>query len=410
MITLLIPFLSAAQVSEELQKKWDKESAMPENPLLSVHPTALPDRILITPLSSDNKEIRISWRTDTSVATGRLEIISGDSFSFPKDNRERIDAVCTTALHKDYPANYHTAIVKDLKPGVLYKYRVGSSPMWSEWFTYKHAEFDKKISFLYFGDAQNDIYEHTGKIFRNAYQKFDDAQLAIHIGDLINHANNDYEWGEWHAAARTLNTSMPTIATMGNHEYLKNLEGSKTRRSDYWDLTFPHISNQPGKPFFLDYGFARFIMLNSNEDIYPQGKWLDSLLNVTNKQWVILVFHHPVFSGALKRQNKGLQDNWLPVIEKYKNKIGLVLQGHDHTYARGGLSRRTGTKEKPSQPVFLVSVIGEKRYELSRQSWMDVAYPDVSTYQYIELTPDKIMYQSYSETNTLIDSFEILKK
>ena len=121
------------------------------------------------------------------------------------------------------------------------------------------------------------------------------------------------------------------------------------------------------------------------------------------------MWHHPVFSGARNRINKELQENWLPVIEKYRDKIGLVLQGHDHTYARGGLPERNKSRTHPSHPVFTVTVTGNKFYDLETQPWMDVAVPNVSSYQYIEITKDKIVYKAYSETDHLLDEFEIRK-
>lgn len=401
--------LSAQQVSPELQAKWDKESSEPETPLLPYHPSSIPDRVTLVPMSSNAEEIAVTWRTDTTVKSSTIEMIAGDSITFPKENRKRIKGSYGVVRYKDYTMHYHKAVIKDLDPGVLYTYRVGNSPDWSAWHTYRHESFEDTVKLLYFGDTQNGIYNHTTKIYREAGKRFDKAQLTVYIGDLINHADNDYEWSEWHTATGDINTTMPVIATPGNHEYLKDLDGRKARLSAYWTSTFPFPYTWDAGQFWLDFGFVRFIVLNSNEKLREQAGWLDSVLSNTKQDWVVLVSHHPVFSGAQNRINKGLQEHWLPVIRKHKEKIGLVLQGHDHTYARGGLPERDGNQTNPSHPVFTVTVIGDKFYDLDRQPWMDVAYPDVSSYQYIELTKDKITYKAYSETNHLIDQFEIRK-
>ncbi|WP_155285185.1 purple acid phosphatase family protein [Capnocytophaga felis] len=399
-----------AQISTELQARWDKESSVPENPLLEHRPTSLPDRITLIPVASDNREIAVVWRTDTLIKEGTLEIVKGDDYSFPKENRKRITASYKVVQYKDYPMHYHKAIVSDLEPNSVYRYRVGKSPYWSAWNTYVHHNQSDTLRILYFGDTQNGIYKHAKRIYKEAFRKFGKAQLAVHVGDLINHANNDYEWAEWHASTADINATIPIIAAPGNHEYLKNLEGKKIKLSNYWSATFPYPYSWEAGQYYLDYGFVRFIVMNSNEKIYEQGKWLEQILSETQQDWVIIVAHHPVFSGARNRINKGLLENWLPVIEKYKDKIGLVLQGHDHTYARGGLESRTGTKERPSQPVFTVTVVGDKYYNLDKQNWMDVSYSNVSSYQYIEITKNKIIYKAMSETNTLIDEFTIEKK
>ncbi len=399
---------SYSQISPELQAKWDKENAVHENPLLENRPTKLPDRVLITPLSSNNEELTFTWRTDTTVKKGRLEIIRGEVFSYPKDNRERIESTYQVVDSKDFPMHYHKAVVKGLQPDKIYKYRVGDSPNWSPWYTYKHNNFTDTVSLLYFGDVQNGIYEHTTKIFQEAVKKYENSKLAVFTGDIIAHANNDYEWAEWHAATHNVKTAMPVIATPGNHEYSRDLERNKTL-SNYWKTTFPYPYVHEAGNYYLDYGFVRIVVLNSNEDVKEQGIWLDNLLSQTKQDWVIIATHYPIFSGAKGRTNTWLQEQWLPIYEKYKHKIGIVLQGHDHTYARGGLLNRTGTLARPSSPVLVMTVMGEKRYELAKQDWMDVAYPDVSSYQYIEITKNKITYKSFSETNTLIDQFEIVK-
>lgn len=405
--TLAVSY-SYSQISPELQAKWDKENAVHENPLLENRPNKLPDRVLITPLSSNNDELTFTWRTDTTITKGRLEIIQGDAYSFPDKNKKVTDSYHQVIKSKDFSMHYHKAVVKGLQPDKIYKYRVGDSPNWSPWFTYKHNNFKDTVSLLYFGDVQNGIYRHTTKIFKEAVEKFENSKLAIFTGDIIAHANNDYEWAEWHAATHDVKTTIPVIATPGNHEYSRDLERNKTL-SDYWKTTFSYPYIYEMGNYYLDYGFVRFVVLNSNEDAKKQGIWLDSLLSQTKQDWVIIATHYPIYSGAKGRANTWLQEQWLPIYEKYKHKIGIVLQGHDHTYARGGLLNRTGTPSRPSSPVFVMSFVGEKRYELAKQDWMDVAYPDISTYQYIEITKNKISYKSFSETNTLIDQFEIVK-
>ncbi|CEN33111.1 purple acid phosphatase family protein [Capnocytophaga cynodegmi] len=399
-----------SQVSPELQARWDKESSVPENPLLDHRPTVLPDRITLVPRASNNDEIAVVWRTDTLIKEGTLELVKGDDYSFPKANRKRITASYEVVQYKDYPMHYHKAIISGLESGKIYRYRVGKSPHWSAWNTYVHENHTDTLKLLYFGDTQNGIYKHAKRIYKEAFRKFGQAQLAVYVGDMINHANNDYEWAEWHTSTADINATIPVIAAPGNHEYLKNLEGKKIKLSNYWTSTFPYPYSWDAGQYYLDYGFVRFIVMNSNEKLHEQGKWLEQILSETEQDWVVIVAHHPVFSGAKKRINKGLLENWLPVIEKHKDKIGLVLQGHDHTYARGGLENRTGTKEKPSQPVFTVTVVGDKYYDLDEQSWMDVSYSKVSSYQYIEITKSKITYKAMSEANTLIDEFVIEKK
>ena len=44
---------------------------------------------------------------------------------------------------------------------------------------------------------------------------------------------------------------MPVIATPGNHEYLKDLNGRKVQLSAYWTSTFPFSYTWDAGPFYL---------------------------------------------------------------------------------------------------------------------------------------------------------------
>ena len=86
----------------------------------------------------------------------------------------------------------------------------------------------------------------------------------------------------------------------------------------------------------------RIVSLNSNErrsksyaDKEAQAAWLDRVLTDNPNRWTVVTFHHPVFSPAKDRDNPDLRRLWQPVFDKHK--VDLVLQGHDHTYARSGL-------------------------------------------------------------------------
>lgn len=396
-----------AQEDDALLQKWRKESALHANPLVAYRPTVLPDRIILLPTTQDKDELTITWRTDTTVKKGVIEFRQAKGRTFSEENTIRVKSTHTLVEHDDYPMFYHQATVKGIQKHVAYQYRVGSKPHWSSWTVYEDVSDRDTLNILYFGDAQNRIYEYVAKLYHQAFKQFPQTDLVIHAGDLINHANNDYEWAEWHAASAPLNRNIPTITTPGNHEYLKNLDGKKVQLSAYWKSTFPFPYAWEQGPYFMDYEHVRFIVLNSNASLDKQGLWLDSILTDTQKPWIVILTHHPIFSGAEDRQNEGLLENWLPVIEKHQDKIGLVLQGHDHTYARGGLENRRGGPDKPSHPVFAVTVTGNKYYPLLKQPWMDVSYDKISSYQSIAITKDNIIYQAFSETGELIDFFEI---
>ena len=82
--------------------------------------------------------------------------------------------------------------------------------------------------------------------------------------------------------------------------------------------------------------------------------------------------------------------NWFKtLIDKYG--VDLVLQGHDHTYARGYASNKAEeTVVEDSGAVYAVSVSGPKMYESQDQDWM-VRRAEYTSY--FKLSPSLIHYQ-----------------
>ena len=63
--------------------------------------------------------------------------------------------------NQEYVSKFHTVNFTNLKPDTKYLYRVGDGANWSEWFEFETASNKAEpFSFVYVGDAQNDIKEH----------------------------------------------------------------------------------------------------------------------------------------------------------------------------------------------------------------------------------------------------------
>lgn len=73
--------------------------------------------------------------------------------------------------------------------------------------------------------------------------------------------------------------------------------------------------------------------------------------------------HYPFFSKAKGRNNKKLRESLLLFINKYG--LDLVLQGHEHTYARSAATNQEDVMKlfEDAGTVYAVSVSGPKRYE-----------------------------------------------
>jgi len=195
-------------------------------------PTPLPDRVILTWSGDPATTQSVTWRTDTSVLAGFAEIAIANANGRAL-NPQRLQAE-TTHFESDLnEAHYHSLTFSDLTPDTLYAYRVGDGTNWSEYQHFRTAnDHATPFSFIYFGDAQNEIRTHWSRVFREAFRDAPRAAFTLHAGDLINDDAFDAQWGEWHGAPAWVNGTIPVIATPGNHEYYRANEGPANER--FW--------------------------------------------------------------------------------------------------------------------------------------------------------------------------------
>lgn len=162
----------------------------------------------------------VTWRTDRDVARAVAEIALAEDGPKFVDKAKQVAATSQELDAALGPAFYHTANFTGLQPKTKYVYRVGGGAHWSEWSHFTTAAREPEpFTFVYFGDAQNDIKPMWSRVVREAYADAPRAAFLLHAGDLVNNANSDAEWGEWFYAASHIHRTISCIATPGNHEY-----------------------------------------------------------------------------------------------------------------------------------------------------------------------------------------------
>ncbi|EAQ79254.1 purple acid phosphatase family protein [Blastopirellula marina] len=409
-------------------------------------PTAMPDRIVLSWNGDPQTTQAVNWRTSTAVEVGLAEIAvaeAGPGFSDKATQYEATSEALKTDLNT---AHFHSVSFQDLKPGTRYAYRVGDGVNWSEWFQFSTAtEKPEPFSFIYFGDAQNNLRSMWSRVIREAYRDAPKAAFLLHAGDLVNRCESDAEWGEWFGAGSWLNAMIPSVPVPGNHEQAKTADGGR-RLSPHWRPSFTLPQNGPRgleeSCFTLVYHNLRIIALNSNELQAEQAVWLEEVLANNTSQWVVCTFHHPIYSTGKGRDNAGLRALWKPIFDKYK--VDLVLQGHDHTYGRTGfnvpgvdvpesdyptfggaddstkkeavkvgmVNVPTGVQnvDKENGTVYVVSVSGPKMYDNTRWPFMQRLGEDTQLYQIIHIDGAKLRFEARTAIGELYDAFELHKQ
>lgn len=407
---LLGLFFTTANAQTDQQR--NQALAANLNPGL-LYPSVYPDRVIIHLTESPGNSVGINWRTDVSQNMGWVEFApatAGTQFLQHLDSvASKVETLTVSyANEPDVTANYHSATLKGLRAGTSYVYRVGNGKYRSEWFQFSIPEKDGKLSFLYFGDAQNDVRNHWSRLLRNAFRVQPDIDFILHGGDLINRNNHDIEWGEWFAAGGFIHATIPSAMTPGNHEY-----GKGPVLAPQWRAQFTLPENGPKglneTSFEINYDELKIAVLDATmmydfpEIEAASARWLDSVFTHNPRKWKVVLVHFPLYSTKSNRDNPQLRKVFQPLFEKHK--VDLVLQGHDHAYGRGNRETDGHTT------VYVVSNAGPKMYEVGEnKDWMVKKASMVQMFQVISLEGNRLEYKAYQADGTLYDAFRLKKK
>lgn len=366
--------------------------------------SAVPDRIILNWTADPSTGFSVTWRTSTAVTKAFAEIgEAGDNADFAKTAR-RITAKSEPYSTDLGPAQAHSATFSGLRPSTAYSYRVGDGENWSPWNTLMTAsQKPEPFSFIYLGDAQNGILPYWSRLVRQAFAHAPDARFLLHAGDLINRHNRDQEWGEWHAGAGWIFQVLPSVPTPGNHEYGRSGLIGPRELTPNWrpQFTLP-LNGVPGAEetsYYFDIHNLRVVSLNSNILQKEQAEWLEKTLAANPKPWTIITFHHPIYSTAVRRDNKELRELLQPIFDRHR--VDLVLNGHDHVYGRTRQVHHT---------VYAVSVAGIKFYQPSSNPVFARMGEKAQFFQVIRIDGNRLVYTSLTAGGALFDRFELTKR
>ncbi|MFN3945762.1 MAG: fibronectin type III domain-containing protein [Allosphingosinicella sp.] len=389
----------------------------------------LPDRVVLTPGADPSREMAVAFRTDARQGEALAELapaIDGPSVAAAA---RRLAGRSADIATENGAARYHQVRFDGLEPDTPYLYRVRGADGWSEWYQFRTAAAaPRPFTFLYFGDTQNDILEIGSRVIRQAFQSTPLPALVLHAGDLVAQREekvHDDEWGEWAQAGGHHYAMVPQVPAAGNHEYVDHVlpSGAESRRlGPHWPLSFALPGNgvAPAErtTYFIDHQGARFIILDGTAALDlgaldAQTRWLDETLASSRARWNVVLFHQPIFTCARPNDTEVLKAAWQPIFEA--RRVDLVLQGHDHCYARltsvqgREASARAHAAGDPQGPVYLVSVVGSKMYGLNDRALTqpDRVAEETHLWQRFDVEEDRILFRAYTPSGRLYDGFEL---
>lgn len=398
-------------------------------------PTArVPQRILLGLTSDPAHSQIVTWRTETPVETPQAQIAPWTASPKFGDGAATIQAKSAeyTTGAGDKVTHYE-ATFTGLESNRQYGYRVGDGAVWSEWFLIRTAGANgEPFSFIYLGDAQVDVKSRWSRTIREAFKRDANASLVLYAGDLINNGYDDQLWGELCDGLGFIGSMIANLPAVGNHD-MNVPDASPTKpvaAHPLWKAHFALPQNGPAdapmledEACWVDYQGVRFITLEANafspEEYDPDTRkivqekqiaWLEGVLRDNPNRWTIMLHHEPMYGVGRNPDNPQFRDAFLPLYDKYK--VDLVLQGHDHVYARSHkLNAGKPVADNAPGTVYVVSVSGPKMYAFNPMyaDLMAKTLTDTQLYQIVNVTNDTIQLNTYAVDGTWVDGFALQK-
>lgn len=295
-------------------------------------------------IGAEPSERRLSWFTDTG-AQETVQVAEGAHEAMPES---LVTVEAAQQAQSARPGHeYVHATLKNLSPGT-YSYRVGSDRAgWSAIEQFEVYPDDVDHEFTFITDAQigasgngADDAEGWHRVLQANDELFSDSQFVLSAGDQVE-ADFTGHVAEYQAYIEPPQMRTQASAqTLGNHDYNlftpqrlyhqhynhPNRAGYDSTRGTYWfiynDVLHLNISSEYGgwdeHREFLESAIAEY---------------------GDETQWTILTFHRALHGAANHSVESNTTDTLRDGLGAAINDldIDLVLNGHDHSYARSYL-------------------------------------------------------------------------
>lgn len=380
-----------------------------------------PDHVVVSFGADPRRSLTWTWRTSTKVTQTALRLAPAAPDRVAPADAQAIrtlrgtsQSVYSQGLVNDPVIRRHRVVATGLEPDTTYVYALGNGSDWTPWRAVKTAPAEARdFGFIYLGDAQNGL-DTWGKLIRGAHRRRPDAAFILMAGDLVDRGNERSDWDLFFQNAAGVFDTVPMMPCAGNHEY----QGGKPRM---YRAFFALPNNGPdgidsNLVYSFEYSDAFFAILDSNlgnasaQLAQRQASWLDAALEKTKATWKFVMFHHPIYSSAPKRDNPLLRQHWVPVFDKHR--VDMVLQGHDHAYLRT-YPMRANRRVEGNEPgtVYVVSVSGTKYYEQVEHDYTERGFTNISTYQTLDfqIRDGRLLYRALDINGKEVDQLVIEK-
>jgi len=304
-------------------------------------------KITITFFGDPASSKGFTWFTDLSSKNSNLEVIEKKDLTPDFSKAIKFSGI-TYASNNSKEENIHKAEAFNLKENTSYFFKLGdaSADIWSEVKIFETSSKTSAFTFINLTDTQAKTPEEAQLVadtLKLAQLAIKNSKFILHGGDHVESGGKEEQWDLFIEKSKNTFLSTTFVPTAGNHE--------KTSNSfiNHFDLKVEKDSDtRTGSYYSFDYSNAHFVILNTNEDSdeyanfsLKQIEWLEKdvlLAKKNGSKWIIVSMHKGPYTTSNHATNNdimgtnGVRNKLVPLFSKLK--IDLVLQGHDHIYAR----------------------------------------------------------------------------
>ena len=393
-----------------------------ENPEEDAYePSDVPARILLSFGDEDGECNRnISWTCGTEVKESFIEL-STLNCQLSTVNCQLSPAIGEVFASRHGKAAYYVARLRDLKAGHTYRYRVCTGGKKSDWHEFHLPQaHESETTFLYMGDIQDSIGGIANHLLREAFRRNPDTEFLVCGGDLTERPTDAY-WGETFETLDSVGQSVPVLTITGNHDYLKGIVCKLERRFSLIHSYFLDSMVGENQVFTVRYKNVQLFCLDSNREffyLWTQRRWLEEQLEKSRAKWKIVVLHHPLYS--IRSSMNNLIQRWMFNDIICEHEVDVVLQGHEHAYARmttnphpgqASASQPSTLNSQHSTPIYTVSHCSPKSYRIEFDEMVDKFGTGSRYYQMVRTRGDTLFLTAWdANEGTLYDSLYIVKR
>lgn len=194
----------------------------------------------------------------------------------------------------------------------------------TEWasLTFAQAPNPERVDrFIVLGDSG------TGRRAQRALERRiagEQMDAILFLGDIAYRSGtHDQIQARFFAIYAGIFQRIPVYAAIGNHDI--RTDDGRPFEDVFW---------LPGNErwYSFDLGDVHFVVLDTTRIGPEQVAWLELDLARSERQFTVVLAHHPPFTSARRGPSRSFQTYFVPLLERHA--VDLVLTGHEHHYER----------------------------------------------------------------------------